>query len=542
MAKRDLDAASGGVETDVAASDEGKGPSAATKKFSRRFGLRALLGVPAALIGFDAFAQRADAAASPWLLTGNSIATNGTNYLGATNVAPIILKTKATSAASVTEKARLTPTGLFGVGTVNPTAQVHAVGGTIAVNGETSSTAAGAVGVQGRVTAASPASGAAGVSGVAANTGSAGVGVKGTHGGTGSGVSGVALGNGTGVLGNGGNAGVQGSGKNYGGIFLSSASGGYGVYASGDSTGLHGVGNYYGVYGAGDTGIYAEGDTYGLVSIGGTYGVSGTGDVGLYGQSNSGSGAGVEGHAPYRGVRGYGDNAGVYGNSAQVALWGDGVSWGLYGNATGTTGQNYGVYGLTASPAGYAGFFQGNTHVNGTLSKTAGSFKIDHPLDPDNKYLSHSFVESPDMMNVYNGNAVLGADGTAVITLPSYFEVLNRDLRYQLTAIGAPAQLYVKEKVKGNRFVIAGDRPGTEVSWQVTGIRQDDYARKHRIVVEEDKAAHERGRRLNPGANGRAIHVGPNREHTVAGAETAAAATIPAPPPLAPAPKAPPES
>ena len=47
--------------------------------------------------------------------------------------------------------------------------------------------------------------------------------------------------------------------------------------------------------------------------------------------------------------------------------------------------------------------FLGDVDVEGTLSKSAGSFKIDHPLDPANKYLYHSFVESPDMMNVYNG-------------------------------------------------------------------------------------------------------------------------------------------
>ncbi len=539
MAKRDRGAASGGVETDVAGGDEVDGVDVGTKKFSRRFGLRALLGIPAAVIGFDAFAQRADAAptTSPWLLGGNSISTDGTNYLGTTNVAPIILKTKATSTATVTEKARLTAPGNFGVGTVSPTAKIHAVGGTIAVEGDTASTANGVAGVQGKITAASPAAGAAGVSGVAATTSSTGVGVKGTHGGSGYGVSGYALGNGTGVFGNGGNAGVQGTGKYYGGIFTNTADGGYGVYATGKSTGVFAVGTYYGVQGSGDTGVYAQGDTYGVNSSGGTYGVYGSGGTGVYGTATA-NGAGVEGHSNYRGTTGYGSNAGTYGNSGYVGIWGDGGSWGLYGNATGTTGQNYGVYGVTASPAGFAGFFQGNTHVNGTLSKTAGSFKIDHPLDPDNKYLSHSFVESPDMMNVYNGNAVLGADGTAVITLPSYFEVLNRDLRYQLTAIGAPAQVYVKEKAKGNRFVIAGDRPGTEVSWQVTGIRQDTYAREHPIVVEEDKAAHERGRRLNPGANGRAIHVVPDREHTVAGAETAAVL----PPPLAPAPKAPPQS
>ena len=59
------------------------------------------------------------------------------------------------------------------------------------------------------------------------------------------------------------------------------------------------------------------------------------------------------------------------------------------------------------------GEFIGDVDVTGTLTKSAGSFKIDHPLDPENKYLSHSFVESPDMMNIYNGNVVLDATGEA---------------------------------------------------------------------------------------------------------------------------------
>jgi hypothetical protein len=127
--------------------------------------------------------------------------------------------------------------------------------------------------------------------------------------------------------------------------------------------------------------------------------------------------------------------------------------------------------------------------VTGTLTKGAGSFRIDHPLDPDHKYLSHSFVESPDMMNVYNGNATLDAEGRATVELPDYFEALNRDFRYQLTAIGAPGpNLYIAEGVKQNRFRIAGGRPYAHVSWQVTGVRQDTYAEEHRIKVEEDKA------------------------------------------------------
>jgi hypothetical protein len=141
----------------------------------------------------------------------------------------------------------------------------------------------------------------------------------------------------------------------------------------------------------------------------------------------------------------------------------------------------------------------GNLNVTGTLSKGAGSFKIDHPLDPANKYLSHSFVESPDMMNIYNGNVVLDGKGEAWVTLPDYFEALNQDFRYQLTAIGAPGpNLYVAQEIKGNRFRIAGGRPNAKVSWQVTGVRHDAYANAHRIPTEEDKIGDDRGSYLHP--------------------------------------------
>jgi hypothetical protein len=138
----------------------------------------------------------------------------------------------------------------------------------------------------------------------------------------------------------------------------------------------------------------------------------------------------------------------------------------------------------------YAAEFYGNVYVNGTLSKTAGSFKIDHPLDPANKYLSHSFVESPDMKNIYDGVATLDSNGEAVVNLPAWFEALNKDFRYQLTSIGAPApNLYIAEEVSGNHFKIAGGVHGGKASWQVTGVRHDAYAEAHRIPVEEDKPA-----------------------------------------------------
>jgi len=145
----------------------------------------------------------------------------------------------------------------------------------------------------------------------------------------------------------------------------------------------------------------------------------------------------------------------------------------------------------------------GNVQISGTLSKGGGSFKIDHPLDPANRYLSHSFVESPDMMNIYNGNIVLNAKGEAVVTMPAWFEALNREFRYQLTALGAPGpNLYVAAEIKGNTFKIAGGKPGTKISWQVTGVRHDAYANAHRIPLEEDKTGDERGTYLHPEAFG----------------------------------------
>jgi hypothetical protein len=146
----------------------------------------------------------------------------------------------------------------------------------------------------------------------------------------------------------------------------------------------------------------------------------------------------------------------------------------------------------------YAGIFVGDVFVDGSIAKLSGSFKIDHPLDPANKYLYHSFVESPDMMNIYNGNVVTDANGDAVVPLPEWFETLNRDFRYQLTVIGQFAQAMVTTEVANHEFGIKTDKPGVKVSWQVTGIRQDPWANAHRIPVEEEKDARERGYYLRP--------------------------------------------
>jgi hypothetical protein len=139
-----------------------------------------------------------------------------------------------------------------------------------------------------------------------------------------------------------------------------------------------------------------------------------------------------------------------------------------------------------------------NLKIIGNLSKGGGSFKIDSPLDPANKYLYHSFVESPDMMNIYNGSVTTDKHGMATVTLPEYFDALNKDFRYQLTAIGSFAQATVAKEIQDNQFAIRTNKPGVKVSWQVTGIRHDAYANAHRVQVEEQKPPREQGHYLHP--------------------------------------------
>ncbi len=196
------------------------------------------------------------------------------------------------------------------------------------------------------------------------------------------------------------------------------------------------------------------------------------------------------------------------GNSGHVGLnqWWSNVTM----NVRGITGDDW--YFRVEDPAGTSLFnvlSSGNVSVTNNLSKGGGSFKIDHPLDPTNKNLYHSFVESPDMMNIYNGNINLDANGEAVVNMADWFEALNMEFRYQLTAIGAPGpNLYIAEKINGNQFRIAGGTAGMEVSWQVTGVRQDAYANENRIKVEEFKKPEEQGKYLHPTAFGQPKEAG----------------------------------
>ena len=285
-------------------------------------------------------------------------------------------------------------------------------------------------------------------------------------------------------------------------IGVSSTGSNNGIYGTTTNSGGNGVWgynpNHTGVYGDGGVGVWGHSGTgYGV--FGASFGTSATSD-GVHGEASSGSASGVAG------VNSGSGGVGVYGTGNGYGVYGIGNSYGVYGISNSSSGSGVGAINTSFGDAlfafnqsgGFAAFFDGDVDVDGNLSKAGGSFKIDHPLDPANKYLYHSFVESPDMMNIYNGNVISDSGGNAVVVMPDWFEALNQDFRYQLTVIGQFAQAIVAAKMANHTFAIKTDKPNVEVSWQVTGVRHDAWAEAHRIPVEQTKSDSDRGLYLHP--------------------------------------------
>jgi hypothetical protein len=325
---------------------------------------------------------------------------------------------------------------------------------------------------------------------------------------------------------------TQTSGATRGVYGRSDSPAGFGVQARNAGAGSTGAAMQ--AIGGNNAGIRAESTTNtGVVATGGYMGVSGysSSGSGLWGAS--GNAAGVHGSsANGTGVQGSG-NPGVYGST--TSQYGAGVSGlaygtsghGVVGGITQDSGTAAGIYGSSAGPTSFAGYFEGKVSVTGSLSKGGGAFRIDHPLDPSNKVLQHSFVESPDMLNIYNGVVVADGSGEATVRLPEWFMALNGNFRYGLTPIGEFAPVFVRSKVSDGRFVIGGAKAGQEVSWQVTGIRRDAWANANRIEVEFDKPAEQRGRYLHPIEHGQPRAMGVDHAMQVhLGAERSAAAAV----------------
>jgi hypothetical protein len=289
---------------------------------------------------------------------------------------------------------------------------------------------------------------------------------------------------------------VQGNSTN-GTALYGNSTNGLGVYgASGSSYGVLAVSNGIAVYGSSAS----------TSDLSDNYGVYGTGPIGVGGSSSTEDGIGMFGSGSNVGVEAYGAT-GVYSVGSSTGVSGTGTGWGVYGTSASADGVGGGFYNTSTGDAlfaenqtkgSYAAFFLGNVDVDGSFSNAAEALKIDDPLDPANKYLYHSSVESPDMKNIYDGTVTTDGSGLATVTLPDWFEVLNRDFRYQLTVIGQFSQAIVASEVSNNQFTIKTDKPNVKVSWQVTGIRQDAWANANRIPVEAYKAAADQGLYLHP--------------------------------------------
>lgn len=213
-----------------------------------------------------------------------------------------------------------------------------------------------------------------------------------------------------------------------------------------------------------------------------------------------------------------------YGGNAIKGRGGDSTGSGWAGaGAQFTGGNNYengdagdGVdasAGIGGANFGFGGLFDGDVYVYGTV-ESSDTLKggtnpsvigvtIDHPLDPANKYLTLAAVNSPELTSVVSGNVTTDELGVATVTLPEWYDAMNGDFRYQLTVIGGRfAQAIVSKELENHRFTISTNASHVKVSWQVTAVRQDAYAKANPLVVEEDKPAKERGFYKHPEAFG----------------------------------------
>lgn len=381
-----------------------------------------------------------------------------------------------------------------------------------------------------------------------ATSGATNYGVSGEiSGGTGAGVYGTSgsVGGGTGVRGNAsGSGGVGVHGRS-----TSATGSGFGVH--GESSGASGIG-VFGI--ASGIGPGATGGYFIATNDFGNYGVFATGRTGVYGSSPHSASYGVMGEST---AAGPGAGAGVFGRASGSGLAGvRGESSSTDGDAvfaisTANTGFTQGVYGIVESSNGvgvrgtaisnsgvtYGGYFE--TDSNGSsafgvygIAAPGGSryglyangdsgasgvkaFRIDHPLDPTNKYLLHYSSESPFPQNFYNGNIVTDSKGYAWVELPGYFEEVNANFKYQLTVVDeADSDEFVwakvVKKIFGNRFRIRTNMPGVEVSWMVFADRNDLRIRHERPTDERTKAGSEIGTYQHPEYYNQPAEMGSN--------------------------------
>jgi hypothetical protein len=120
---------------------------------------------------------------------------------------------------------------------------------------------------------------------------------------------------------------------------------------------------------------------------------------------------------------------------------------------------------------------------NGTQTCSNGkTFIIDHPNDPQNKYLVHACLEGPEAGVFYRGKGTIQNNHSATITLPQYVRKLAYDFTVQLTPIRTSptkSSQLTSSKVIDGVFTVYG--ANGSFFWLV-------YAKRHSIEAEMQKS------------------------------------------------------
>lgn len=357
---------------------------------------------------------------------------------------------------------------------------------------------------------------------------------------------------GRGVLGNASSP----TGVTYGGLFQSASSTGRGVAGISSATTGIAVGGFFttnstsgkGVQGTSNAATGVNYGVYGLAASPSGYGIYSDGNAKI----TKNLGVGMTSETPLTSRLQIADNSGETGGSlfihngsgtlfnnfgasrtgAYVQADGDGVyaigvagaasstdetTYGLFGDARSNLSANaYGIYARAqGGSTNYGGYFEGLLYAN-NASAGVKNFMIDHPLDPANKVLTHSSVESDQRMNLYRGSIRTNGKGYATMTVPSWFTALNEDIKYQLTVVDeADSSSFVLAKVvkrlRNNQFSIRTSQPNIDVDWMLTGERHDPTANHYPLRVERDKTVSERGKYYDPAAYGKPDKLGMGR-------------------------------
>src|SRR5262245_44740114 len=168
-------------------------------------------------------------------------------------------------------------------------------------------------------------------------------------------------------------------------------------------------------------------------------------------QGSSDEGTGVRGDSAHKvGVRGR-------------TFTGDAVFGSCSDQPSGPATKGNGIHGMAphsspnATTGPFAGRFQGDVTISGHL--WVGGHLVGWPW---------WWLSAPIVLAA--GVSTLDRKGEAVIKVPKGLGAAHKNLRYQLTAIGAAApELHVARELRGDAFKIAGGKSGRKVSWQVAG-------------------------------------------------------------------------